>query len=143
MRKKRPMLLLELMVALFLVSYLLLPLVNGFPLLFSKQIGKLRAVECERIASATYLEVKTTLKNRHSFSELTQKHITEKLPSLTLFLGDLKPIDVERSYQVYLGKTKKGRDNKTYNLLHCDVTLKCHKFKKTYPNLILIYQEKS
>ena len=143
MKRRRPILLLELMVAIFLVSYLLLPLVNGFPLLFSKQIGKLRAIECERIAKTTYLDIKTSLAKTHSYTDLTRKHVSEKLPALTLHLGTLKPMPVERSYSLYLGKTKKGRDGKTYNLLHCDITLTCHKFKKTYENLILVYQEKS
>ena len=61
LRKKRRALILELFIALFILATCLLPLVSGMPLFFAKSMKHLRAIEMDRIADLTYIDVKTNL----------------------------------------------------------------------------------
>ncbi|NGX63189.1 MAG: hypothetical protein KR126chlam6_00596 [Candidatus Anoxychlamydiales bacterium] len=134
-KNKRSFLLIEILIAISLISLLIVPLIQNPIYFFKSQIKSLEKLECERIADLTFLDLKISLyKNQIDLSNLaTSKKDTSYTnlePSKLISFNDKQ---IDRSYKIYNKSfDKKTSDNKTYKLLTIRVFLKPSDQKEKY-----------
>lgn len=146
--KKKSFLLIEILVAISIISMLSVPLIRN-PICFCKsQIKSLEKLECERIAELTFLDIKLKLISgeRINISKYVKDAISNHLPSYKL--DAFKNKEILRSYVVYSKREKQTEANDIYKFLNITIFLKPkgnkdkdvykYKYKATYkvPNRV-------
>lgn len=130
-KSKRSFLLIEIIIALAIISLLITPLIRNPVYFFKSQIRSLEKLECERIANLSFLDLKLEIyKNKNKFIKdlASSKNAAEYqkfedfVPyRLTTFNNKL----VERSFKLYSRrKEKKSKENEKYRLLNIRIFLR-------------------
>lgn len=124
---KRPFLLLEILIAILLVSLCLVPLIQGPILGYRKEMLLLEEIEGERLAEWSFSEVKEKLFNREiAWSKLPgpdQRSALIPLPAMTLQIPGANPKKIERAYSLRCHKNgeKVGLKGEVYKMLYVDI----------------------
>lgn len=126
MKRKRPFLLLEVLIALALVAMFSVPLIRGPLVLFRSQMESFIQLECERIASLSLAEIKEKL----YLEEVSWENPRISLPPVEVNLPHSihKKIDRECTITV---KDKEGEDA-LYRIMKIKLTLHHSDKKETY-----------
>lgn len=125
--KKRNILLLEILLALSIVSLCAIPIVRQPILFFRSQIHSLRNMEYERIADLSFLEIKSQLyRNEIIWDKIpkTKKNsLLQPLPPYILEIAGLASQEIERNYYLWWNVEKKGPNNTLYRLIHISIQI--------------------
>lgn len=120
--KKRPFVLLELFIAIAMVAFFSLPLVQGHSFYVKKQKERLLKLEKERKAEELFYEICKNLTQTHPLEKITgawKKEIhTFKTKSVTFDLGKLGKEPFYWHYHLYSHHTSK---EKPCRKLHCKI----------------------
>ena len=124
MKKKQPFLLLEILVAIFIVCLCLIPLIQNPIQSYRAEIDLLEEMEKERLADLTFVEIKEMLlKNAIPWEKLPlPDHKTGpfSLPPAQLHIPGQPPKSLERSFTLHCWKPdeKVGPHGEVYRRLH-------------------------
>ena len=127
-KNKRSFLLIEILIAIALITLISIPLIKNPIYYYKSQIHSLEKIECERLADLSFLEIKISLYNNNPSWEEIGSNLKEakvrSLDSYTLkFSKDLKKKEILRSYKIY-AKEKKTEKNESYKLITVEISLK-------------------
>lgn len=126
-KKKRAILLLEILIALAIVSLCAIPIVRHPILFFRSQILSLHKMEFERIADLTFLEIKAKLYRKEIKWDkipFTSKNCSpETLSPYLLKVEGLAPVTIKREFILYYKHEKLAQNNSTYRLVHISIAL--------------------
>ena len=123
MKKKKPFLLLEILIAILLVSICLVPLVQSPIQSFRAELQLLEEMEGERLAEWTFSEIKEKLlKNEIPWEKLPgpgAKTASFPLPPASIEMANGKPKKIERSFILGCGAKgeKEGLQGEIYRIL--------------------------
>lgn len=135
--KKRPFLLLEILIAFTLVTICAIPLVKQPLKLYKGEIEYLKKMEQERLADWTFTEIEELLlKNAIPWEEIPGKDVTTSpfpLPSVTLEIPRCKPKIIERSFVLNGRGEKVGSNNEIYRQIGVLVFLNKQKYEFRLP----------
>jgi len=133
-KTKKNFLLIEILIAISLITMLTIPLIRN-PIFFCRsQIKSIEKIECERIADLTFLDIKLKFyKNQIDISNI-QKYEEKASKSFLkpYFLDSLKNKKIKRSYKMYSKKEKLTPNNEIYKLVHLKIFLQPQDEKKPY-----------
>lgn len=139
-KKKSPFLLLEIMVALTLVSLCFAPLTGNSIKCFSKEIELLDNMEYERIAEVSFAEIKERLlKNEIPWKELSTSKKEKTVHSLPVYhfsLPGFRAREVERNFKIFCLNEKEGQDGKIYRRLRVVLEIASQKKRNHYEYLL-------
>jgi hypothetical protein len=123
--KKRTFLLLEILIAFFLVSLCIVPLVRQPIALYRSDVKKLEAMEKERLADWTFTEVKEKLlKNEIPWEKIPKLRETTELfhlPDAEIHLPGCQPKVIKRAFTLYGKGAKPGKDGADYRQLYVHI----------------------
>lgn len=128
MKKKHPFLLLEILIAIFLVSLCLIPLIQTPIRSYRNEFRLLEEIERDRLADWTFSEIKEKLlKNEFPWENFPTPTLTTRpfsLPDATLQIPGLPTKTIQRKFSFKCGKKgeKVGPKGEIYRL----VTLSIH-----------------
>jgi hypothetical protein len=135
--KKRPFVLLEILIAFTLVAMCAVPLIRQPALFFRKQIDSFVLLEKERIADWTFTEIKEILlKNEIAWEKIPPKGLTSppfKLAPASLQIPNCKKPPVKRSFTLHCTGEKPGRNEEIYRSLEINVKLDNDEYKFRIP----------
>jgi hypothetical protein len=133
-KKKRHFLLIEILIALALISLFSFPLLRN-PIYFCiSQINSLQKIECERMAELTFLEIKLSFLKK----EINLKNIPREekealeIPLRPYYLDTLKNKEVQRSFKIYSKKEKVSKNDQVFKLVNVTILLQPKDLKKPY-----------
>lgn len=133
-RKKANILLLEILVALAIVSMCAIPIARQPIRYFKMSIKAIHKMESERIAELSCLEIKEKLYNNEiSWDRLPKGRkntLFIPLSPHTLKVDAISDITLQRKIHLWWNHEKKGANNLTYRLLHIVVQLDQQNGKK-------------
>lgn len=133
---KRPFLLLEVLIALFIVSLCLAPLIQRPIQAYLQEKALLIDIEVERLADWTFAEVKEKcIKNEIPWSKIPYPGTSSPplpLPPIALNLPGKDPIFLERWVSFRCGKQgeKTSQKGECFRLLRVDITFSSPHLKK-------------
>lgn len=135
--KRRTFLLLEVLIALFLVTLCIIPLVREPLRMLKKEMAKIEEMEKERLADYVYSQLREKfLKNEIPWSQIPKKKEIKgplSLPSLTLKMAGFKPKKIPCSYSLYGKGEKQGRQQEEYRLIYVTIYLDKAAYKYRLP----------
>lgn len=126
-KSKHTFLLLEILIAILLVSLCLIPLIQSPIQSYRAEMKLLEEMEGERLAEWSFSEVKDKLlKNEIPWDKipsLTEKSAPIDLPPITIQIPGSKPKKIERSFVLRCGKKgeKEGLKGEIYRMMHVDI----------------------
>ena len=129
-KKKKPFLLLEILVSILLVSLCLIPLVQSPVQSYRAQMRLLEEMEGERLAEQSFSEVKEKLLNHEIAWEklpaLSEKSIRRSLPSIHIEIPGAARKKIERSFVLRCNKKgeKEGVNGEIYRMMYVDIDFK-------------------
>ena len=136
--KKRPFILIELLLAITFLSVALLPLIGGPFLYLNKHKKNLLELELERESEGIFYDILIDFRTSFPQWKFDENYnVTNKLPPKEILIGGLSPITVFPHYHIYHHKPHDSNIN-SYPL-HCTICFnfsekeKCH-FKKNAKN---------
>lgn len=138
MRKKRPMFLLEILIALTLVSLCIVPFIKQPLEMHKAEMKRLERVECDRIAAWTFTELKEKfLKKEFRWEQIPQlyeRSVWINLPTVELRLPPIPCPSVSRKFYFSTLEEKQESDGKIHRLvaIHMQVKVGKNKRKFTY-----------
>lgn len=141
MQRRRSALLLELFIALFILATCLLPLVNGMPLFFAKNMKQLRAIEMERIADLTYLEIKTNLAKHLQFTDLSITRKEYLLPETEICIDGKKSIVIQRTMKAWHAREFETDNKEHYALIGIQLILSDGKQEQKYDYRVIAHHK--
>lgn len=127
---KKTFLLLEVLIAIFIVSMCLVPLIQNPIQSFRAELRLLEEMEGERLADWTFSEIKEKLlKNEIPWEKLPAQGIKTSpftLPCASIFISNGKSKKIERSFTLECGKRgeKEGFGGETYRIIKANVSFK-------------------
>ena len=125
--KKRPFLLLEILLAFLLVVLCLVPLISQPLKLYKKDLVFLEELERERLADWTFTEIKEKLlKNEIPWKKIPQKGVLSapfSLPSATLEIPGSSPKTIERTFTLFCRGEKEGLQEEIYRSIWIAIEL--------------------
>jgi hypothetical protein len=128
--KKKPFLLLEILIALALVLLAAAPLIVQPIHLYKAELKLLEQTEGERLADWTFSEIKESLlKNEIPWEAIPSKRTTSSpfsLAPVTLQIPGIHPKSIERSFTLFCKAEKKGLQGETYRLLYVNLSFSPH-----------------
>lgn len=133
-KQKKHFLLIEILIALAILSMLTFPLIRN-PLHFCiSQIQSLEKMECERIADLTFLDIKLAMMTKEIDPNSIPKYEghSPKISLSPYYLKTLKNKEVKRSYKLYAKKEKKAVNDQTIKLVNVKIYLQPKALKKPY-----------
>lgn len=125
--KKRPFLLLEVLIALLLIELFTVFFLKQPILAYRKELANLEELERQRIADWSFSEVKEKLfKNEIPWESLPQKRGDKKgpfplEPPCYIDIPSFLKKKVERSFSLHYQRQKTGRHGETYRLLEVKI----------------------
>lgn len=137
MKYKRTFLLVEVLIALFLVTLCIVPLVREPIIMFTNEWKELEMLELERIADWTFSELKEKfLKNEIPWEKIPKykgKTGPFFLPDVQLQLPGHRPKKISRQFILH-GKGKKdGRQGEEFRQVHITLSLNKQKYRYRVP----------
>jgi hypothetical protein len=127
LKKKRNFLLIEILIAFFFISIMLIPLFKNPFYFFKKEISEIERLECERIAENSFLEIYLKLIDKKSNKEIL-KGLDEKkaynLEDTFIKIGNHINKKVKRSYEISSNDGKISENKTIYKVLTVSVLLK-------------------
>lgn len=144
MKKKKPFLLIEVLIALFLVTLIAIPLLTKPIFMYRSEMATLEEMERERLAAWTFVEIKEDLLNNKIAWEKLPKERGKNHFSLSsgfIYLPESNPKRIERSFTLSCstGKEKDGTDDALYRLLKVNIFL--DKKKEPYTYSVIVKKE--
>lgn len=145
--KKKPFLLIEVLIALFLVTLVAIPLLTKPIFMYRSEMSALEEMERERLATESFVEIQETLLNNRIPWEKLPKEGEEssfRLPSRFISLPESEPKLIERSFalQCHKGKEKEGQNNELYRLLTVKISFSPPLKKKSSPYVYSVVVKK-
>jgi hypothetical protein len=140
MRKKaykRSFLLLEILIALFLLSLCLFPIARN-PIFFLKsQLKIIDEIHCQRIADLTFCKIKEKLyQNEICWDSLIKNKSNSKIYSdlkdELVEVDNFYKKEIKRSYKISIKNQKKGQGNYLYRILNVEIYLLPKNQKKSF-----------
>lgn len=136
--KKRPFLLIEVLIAMTVIALCITPLISFGIRDYSNQKKALENLELERLANWTWSEIVIDfLKSKISWKDLPDLHKKSDLFSLsdiTLSIPGMKDKTIKRSFKMYAKGQKTGEeDGKEYKLLYVTLFLNDRPFEFRIP----------
>ncbi len=135
MKKKSHFLLIEILIALVLISMLSLPLVRNPLYFFKSEVETLKRIECERIAENSFCEIKILLHQNQIpwdsiplFSKKASSHI---LSPKRLILNELGTSQLHRSYKLW-AREKENQKGEIYRVIRVNLYLRPESNKNPY-----------
>ena len=122
MKKKRTFLLLEILIAIFIVSLCLIPLIQAPIRSYRAEMRLLEEMEGERLADWTFSEIKEKLlKNEIPWEKLPGTEVKSapfSLPSATIQIFGAKTKKIERTFTLKCGKIgeRTGKNGEVYRM---------------------------
>lgn len=132
--KKHPFILLELLIAISLVTTVILPFIDQPFFYLKEEVNSLVKMELERAAEAALVDIKGDLyQNKIDWETLTKRG-SPSLPDLEKKIQISLPNNIQKTFlqQVYfcLYKQKKGQGDNELFLIHVRATFREPKSKK-------------
>lgn len=139
MKKKRPALLLEVLLAMTFLAMCMSELILR-PIHFHRAaIKQLERIDCDRIAAWTFSEIKEKfLKNEISWSQIPTLQVESKpfsLPKTSLQIPQLSSHTVPRTFTLITTKEKVDQDGQIYRLVSVKIKIDGRKF--TYQTTLI------
>ncbi len=132
--KKKPFLLLEILIAFLLVAVCAVPLVTQPLKLYRAEMKFLEQMERERLANWTFSELKEKLlKNEIPWGKIPQKGMKGQpipLPPAFIQIPGCAPKKVERTFTLMCKGEKKGLKEEIYRLLYVRIDFSPRLFPK-------------
>ena len=123
--KKRPFVLLEILVALTLVALCAIPLIIKPIRIYRSEMRLLEEGEGERLADWTFSEIKEQLlqnmipwEKLPSFQQTTEPFL---LKPVSIFIPGRAPKEIRRSFTLYGKGEKAGEDGEVYRMLYVKI----------------------
>lgn len=124
--KKKPFLLLEVLIALALVLLAAVPLIVQPIRLYRAELKLLEQVEGERIADWTFSEIKESLlKNEIPWEKIPSKDHTSAsfaLAPVELQIPGVRAKSIQRSFTLFCKAEKEGLYGETYRLIYVNLS---------------------
>jgi hypothetical protein len=133
MKKKRPYLLLELMITLFIVSSACLPLVRAPMASLYSQLSVLQQIELERLAEVDFANIKADLfKNEISWAQVlnADSHLLYSQKKVNLDLTEKSDPSFEEKIYIYAKGHKRDKELKDYISVHIKILFEPIPYKK-------------
>jgi hypothetical protein len=123
---KHPFLLLEVLIAILLVSLCLIPLIQSPIIGYKAEIKLLEEMEGERIAEWTFSEIKEKIINQEIPWEALPLKKMEKtnpfpLPPTTLSIPNIQPKQINRFFRLKCIKEKEGENGEIHKMLGIEI----------------------
>ena len=133
-KNKKHFLLIEILIALAIISMLAFPLIRNPLYLCKSQLKSLEKIECETIAELTYLEIKLLLmKKKINLKNIPKYEKEAQIKNLSSSkLTSFKNKEVKRSYKLYAKKEKQTKDDQTAKLVYIKIFLQPKDQKISY-----------
>jgi len=135
--KKKPFLLLEVLLALTLVILCAVPLVRQPLKLYKNEMAYLEKMERERLADWTFTEIKEILlKNGIPWEKIPSKGIKTEalhLPSVVMEIPGCKTKVIERTFFLKGRGEKIGKENQIYRQIGVHVILNGYEYEFRLP----------
>jgi hypothetical protein len=142
--KKRPFLLLEILIAFFLVAICAVPLVRQPLKLYRSEMSQLERMEKERLADWTFIEIKEKLlKNEIPWEKIPGKGVTSapfSLPDASIEIPGCPPKKVHREFFLTGRGEKVGMNEEIYRQLGVYVYLDKQKYSFRLPIQKTVYK---
>lgn len=142
--KKKPFLLLEVLIALSLVLICAIPLVKQPLKLFRDEMVHLQKMELERLADWTFTEIKEILlKNEIPWKKIPLKYGESgpfDLPSTTIAIPGCSPKEIERTFTLVGRGEILGKQGEVYRQLGVMIYLNEKKYEFRLPVQKLIIE---
>jgi hypothetical protein len=126
-KQKSPFLLLELLVALTLVSIVSIPLIQRPVAAYLKEIAALESIELRRLSDLAFFEVRELLANHTIplYALPQRKELSSLYPLNTTSISrpPHRTQEVQRGFRLYCLREKKGLDGKTYRFFEIQIEL--------------------
>lgn len=123
--QKRPMILLDVMIALALVILCAVPLLLKPIRIYRSELKVLEAGEGQRLADLTFAEVKESLlQNKIGWDKLPSFNKTSEvfyLKPFVLEIPERSPKQIERFFTLYCKGEKKGLGGETYRMIYVSI----------------------
>ena len=110
--KKRPFLLIELFIAIGLLSLFSIPLLNAPTFHFKKNIESLQEIELNRHAELTMVEILSRIKEDYpwkTMSGIKRESVITQLSPITIAIDQLPEATYLRSYRIWIGRPRGGK----------------------------------
>ena len=122
----RSFLLLEMMIAIFLVTVSISPFLKSTFTYFRSELKQLELIEAQRIAELSFFEIKQKLyQNEIAWDDIPKLQTESSIFSLDPFPTEIPgfdPKDIQRNYIIW-GPPKEGTANKHYKKVHILLSL--------------------
>lgn len=119
--KKRSFLLIEVLIAMTLVTLCIVPLIRQPLKLYTEELGQLEEMEKQRLADWTFTEVKEfLLKNELPWEEIPERYVessTYPLKAAHLTIPGCTPKTIKRSFFLKGEGEKTGLHGETYKIV--------------------------
>jgi len=125
-KQNRSFLLLEMLIAIFLVSISAAPFLTSTLSFFRSELKQLELIEAQRIAELSFFEVKSLLyQNEIPWSSIPKNQTDAKLRRLPEFSMQIPGFDEKKIQRNYLlwGPSKEGISEQSYKKIHVLITL--------------------
>jgi hypothetical protein len=135
--KKKPFVLLEVLIAFNLVLICAVPLVKQPLKLFKDEMVHLQEMEQQRLADWTFTEIKEMLlKNEIPWEKIPLRKARTgpfELPSMTIEIPGCKQKEIQRHFTLYTSGEILGKQGEVYRQLHICVHLNIKKYTFRLP----------
>jgi hypothetical protein len=124
-KKRRPYMLMELLVAFSIVGLCVIPLIRTPVNVFKTEIESLEKMALQRIAELSFASIKEQLyKNEISWKALSENGTEEPhfVDKVKISLGKDLNRDYERKFFLWSKKTDSGKNGEEYRLLNTKIT---------------------
>jgi len=133
-KTKRHFILIEVLIAIALISVFSIPLIRN-PIYFCKsQIKSLEKIECERLADLAFLDIKIGIYKKEISVNNLENRVEDaiKIPFKSYFLDSLQNKEIKSFYKLNSHQTKETPNNEIYKIVKIKLYLQPIDQKKSY-----------
>ncbi len=142
--KKRPFVLLEVMIALTLVALCAIPLILKPIRVYRSEMQLLEEGEGERLADWTFSEIEEQLLNNSiPWEKLPALHATTHLFAMSpsaIHVPGRKPKQIERTFTLYGKGEKDGPNGETYRMIYVTIYFKPELSRRKKKDNVYVYR---
>jgi len=144
MCKKKSFFLIEILLAIFLLTLLALPWMSNTLFLLRQDHKQMEEVEYQRIANLSFVEIYEKLLQQEipweSFSQEARNN-QFTLPKTSLQLPEMTPFEIERNFTIKLLKEKQDKEKNVYRKVEVSLVLIKRKEKIGFSKVFAIKKQ--